>query len=71
MKVIRNEIVSNEPYFIGKSGKKYYYKDIKETIEKCYPEVKGKHIFQQLEKTGMKEEFDGGYSPYGLPYSFV
>lgn len=58
------------PYFTGKSGGKTFYTSIATMIRERHPRLVGKHIFQQLLALGLYDEFRGGTTPYGLPYSF-
>lgn len=59
-----------EPCFIGSSGAVYTYAWLaSEIAEKC-PWLAGRHIREQLAGLGLIDEFDGGESPYPLPYSF-
>ncbi len=60
----------NGPYFTGASGGKHYYAALAELIGERHPELRGKHIFQQLETLGLLDEFRRGTTPYGLPFSF-
>ena len=58
------------PYFTGKTGGKHFFMGIAEVIRNHHPEVRGQHIFNQLNALGLDEEFNGGVTPYSLPYSF-
>lgn len=57
-------------YYTEGSGRKVKYKDVAKAISLIRPDLKGKHIFQQLDALGLRREFDRGESPHGLPYSF-
>lgn len=59
------------PYFTGKHGCRVHYVDIARDIAERYPEHRGKHIFIQIEALGLWDEFQGGETPHGLPYSFT
>lgn len=48
----------------------HFYTGIAETIRYLAPEVRGQHIMQQLDALDLTEEFMGGRTPFGLPYSF-
>jgi hypothetical protein len=58
-------------YFIGKSGKRYAYADDANLIRDKAPETLGKHISIQLAAIGLLEEFQGGVTPCGLPFTFA
>lgn len=61
-------------YFIGKSGLAYDFATIAYKINsymgKEAKDLKGVHIFKQLKFLDLWEEFQGGETPIGLPYSF-
>ena len=57
-------------YFVGKSGKLYYYSWIKNELAKHHPESKDKDYLDQLFTLGLHTEFVGGKKPYKLPHSF-
>lgn len=59
------------PYFRGRSGERHYYTGLGEGIKYAHPELRGSRIFEQLEALGLMEEFMGGNTPFGLPYSFT
>ena len=63
--------MSNDAYFTGKSGTRYFYHDIAARIRKEAPHTLGKHIFVQLEAIGLLEEMQNGTTPWCLPYSFA
>jgi hypothetical protein len=58
-------------YFIGKSGKRYAYVDVANMIRDKAPETFGKHISIQLAAIELLEEFEGGVTPCGLPFTFA
>lgn len=58
-------------YFIGKSGKRYAYADVANLIRDKAPQTLGKHISIQLAAIGLLEEFGGGVTPCGLPFTFA
>lgn len=58
-------------YFTTPDRRTVYYKDIDTTISKLHPELKGEHIFPQLDALGLRKEFDAGHTPYSLPYTFT
>lgn len=72
-----------KPHFVGKSGVKYYYHLIGMFIRdhKQPPWLKGMTDHQaglaglpaleQLDRIGLRDEFDGGYTPHQIPASFV
>jgi len=61
----------NGPYFIGKSGGKHYYTALANLIRALHPQLRKKHIFAQLDALGLSDEFNGGVTPHGLPFSFT
>jgi len=61
----------NGPYFIGKSGGKHYYVGLANLIRALHPQLRGKHIFEQLDALDLSDEFSDGTTPCGLPYSFT
>lgn len=61
----------NGPYFVGASGGKHYYVALAALIKALHPQLRGAHIFQQLDALGLRTEFDRGITPIGLPYSFT
>lgn len=63
--------MTNDDFFIGKSGQRYRYADIGRLIREKAPETLGKHIFVQLAAIGLLEEMAGGVTPCGLPYTFA
>mgnify|MGYP000978259722 CR=1 FL=1 len=58
-------------YFIGASGGRYFYSDIAARVCTEVPHTRGKHIFVQLDALGLRQEFNDGLTPCGLPYTFV
>ena len=58
-------------YFIGTSGKRYAFADLADRIRAQAPETLGKHIRIQLATLGLLEEFEGGTTPCGLPFTFA
>ena len=63
----------NRSYFVyNRSGEQhfYYFDSIAKAIRKYFPELAGKHIYEQLEALGMSEVFQASESPVTLPYSF-
>ena len=60
----------NGPYFVGHSGGRHYYTALAALVRALHPQLVGQHIFQQLDALGLREEFDTGWTPYGLPRSF-
>ena len=63
--------MTNDDYFIGKSGQRYRYADIAKQVCEKAPETLGKHIFAQLAALGLLEEMQGGVTPCGLPFTFA
>ncbi len=63
--------MTNDGYFIGKSGKRYRYADIARLVCDNAPETLGKHISIQLVALGLLEEMEGGVTPCGLPFTFA
>jgi hypothetical protein len=63
--------MTNDNYFIGKTGQLYRYADIAKLIHEKAPETLGKHISVQLAAIGLLEEMEGGVTPSGLPFTFV
>lgn len=61
----------NGPYFRGASGGKHYYIALAALIKALHPELRGAHIFEQLDALGLRCEFNQGTTPCGLPYSFT
>jgi hypothetical protein len=57
-------------YFRTKAGVKVTYESIAEAVKARCPELRGRHIFEQLEGLGMLDDLMKGESPCGLPYSF-
>lgn len=62
---------AEDGYFIGKSGKRYGYKELGERVRNEIPLTLGKHISIQLEVLGLSEEMAGGVTPFSLPYTFA
>lgn len=60
----------NGPYFRGPTGAKHFYTGIAEAIKYVAPELRGKHIYEQLERLDLLEDLTKGSTPFGLPYSF-
>ena len=60
----------NGPYFRGADGGRHYFSEVARRVHVEKPEVAGQHIFVQLEALGMRETFDRGDTPYGLPFTF-
>jgi hypothetical protein len=63
--------MTNDDYFIGKSGKRFPYADIAKLVRDKAPETLGKHISIQLAAIGLLEEMEGGVTPCGLPFTFA
>ena len=63
--------MTNDSYFIGKSGQRYRYADIARLVGEQAPETLDKHIFVQLPALGLLEEMQGGVTPCGLPFTFA
>ena len=63
--------MTNDNYFIGKSGQRYRYADIAKLVYEKAPETLGKHISVQLAAIGLLEEMEGGVTPCGLPFTFA
>ena len=63
--------MTNDHYFIAKSGQRYRYADIAALVREKAPETLGKHIFIQLAALGLLEEMEGGGTPCGLPFTFA
>ena len=63
--------MTNDDFFIGKSGRRYRYADIATLVREKAPETLGKHIFVQLAALGLLEEMQGGVTPCGLPFTFA
>ena len=57
-------------YFSGPNGAKFYYADLGAAVAKEHPSLVGKHIFEQLDALGVRQQFEGGHTPRQLPYSF-
>ena len=58
-------------FWIGKSGKKYTYKELGDRISREHPDLNGAHILEQLSALGLNDEFGAGRTPIMLPYSFT
>lgn len=71
MDQFRRHDQSDNLYFRGKSGNLYYYGWLSDEIDDRFPQLRGKHIREQVEALGLLDEFDGGESPCSLPYSFT
>ena len=63
--------MSNDAYFTGKSGTKYFYAEIADRIRKEAPHTLGKHISVQLAAIGLTDEMMNGTTPCGLPFTFA
>jgi hypothetical protein len=63
--------MTNDEFFIGKSGRRYRYADLARLVREKAPETLGKHIFDQLAALGLLEEMQGGVTPCGLPFTFA
>ena len=63
--------MSDNAYFTGKTGSRYYYSDIADRIRNEVPQTLGKHISVQLEAIGLLEEMQHGTTPHGLPFTFA
>ena len=63
--------MTNDGYFVGKSGQRYRYADLATLVCEKAPETLGKHIFVQLAAIGLLEEMLGGVTPCGLPFTFA
>src|SRR5262249_50420861 len=63
--------MTNDNYFIGKSGQRYRYADIAKLIHEKAPETLGKHISVQLAAIGLLGEMEEGVTPCGLPFTFA
>ena len=63
--------MTNDNYFIGKTGQRYRYADIAKLVSEKAPETLGKHISVQLAAIGLLEEMRGGVTPCGLPFTFA
>ena len=57
-------------YFLDPNGRRIRFKDIAAAIRTLHPNLVGAHIFPQLNILGLREAFDNGESPVGLPFSF-
>ena len=60
-----------EPYFSSRTGQRYTFRSVAEAIHEDHPHLDGKHIFVQLDAVNLRQDFDNGDTPYGLPYSFT
>ena len=58
-------------YYVDSNERKIYYADIGAKITREFPHLIGAYIFDQLEALWLLEGFDGGRTPYALPYSFT
>lgn len=58
------------PYFRGPDGAKHFYAGLAEAIKYKAPQLRGAHIFKQLDALDMLEDFADGTTPFGLPYTF-
>ena len=61
----------NEPYFVGASGKRYYFAELEQEIRRDYPHLVGAHIFEQLRELSLAHEFGFGCTPCELPLTFA
>ena len=57
-------------YFLTKDERRIEYHDIAVAIDKLHPELRNRHIFEQLYALGLEEIFRQGTTPNSLPYSF-
>lgn len=62
---------ASEPHFVGANGRRYSFAVIAACIDLLHPDLNGSHIFAQLDALDLRTQFDGGLTPYGLPYSFT
>lgn len=63
--------MTNDAYFIGKSGQRYRYADLATLVRYKAPGTLGKHISVQLAALGLLEEMQGGVTPCGLPFTLA
>lgn len=58
-------------YYIDNKNEKVYFLDLALKIAAHKPELKGKHIIDQLQGLGLYDNFKGAFTPHALPYSFT
>ena len=57
-------------FYTDANDRKIKYADIAASIRTLHPNLIGAHIFLQLDIFNLRDGFDNGESPNGLPYSF-
>ncbi|UCV26742.1 hypothetical protein [Ferribacterium limneticum] len=57
-------------FYTDANDRKVKYEDIAVAIRNLHPNLIGAHIFIQLDILNLRDGFNNGESPCGLPYSF-
>lgn len=57
-------------YYTDANNRRINYKDVAAAIRTLHPNLIGAHIFLQLDALNLRDGFNNGESPCGLPYSF-
>lgn len=60
----------SRPYFRGASGRVYAFADLAARIRAERPDLVRAWLVLQLGALSLEDEFNGGTTPYALPYSF-